>query len=277
MLSGLSDIYLIYFTQPMDNSLKHKLVSFLKQLSLDDEQASVYLYLQENGPSTVLAISRGLQTGRTKLYPALDEMVRKQVVASHERHYGTTFEALPPENLEFLVSELERKADIARHNFKESIHAFSQLRANSPTGSKVIEYHGIDGLKQMNWNLVSKAKGHYKVFELDAFQNHTGFNKHFKDKLDAIEIKNKLETYDLTNNPHRIVVNTNHTERLNHFAYIDPKVFNIEFETYIYSNVVALLSYDKDDIFGVEIYNDKLARQQEQLFNLLWKQANILT
>ena len=128
----------------MDNSLKKKLVSFLKQLSLDDEQAEVYLYLQMNGPSTVLAISRGLETGRTKLYPALEGMVSKQVVAVHERHYGTTYEALPPENLEFLVSELERKADIARHNFKESIHAFSGLRANSPSGSKIIEYRGLD-------------------------------------------------------------------------------------------------------------------------------------
>jgi sugar-specific transcriptional regulator TrmB len=277
MLSGLSDISMLYFTQPMDNSLKEKLVSFLKQLSLDDEQAAVYLFLQEKGPSTVLAISRGLETGRTKLYPALEEMVTKQVVAVHERHYGTTYEALPPENLEFLVSELERKADIARHNFKESIHAFTQLRASSPTGSKVIEYSGLDGLKQMNWNLVSKAKGQYKVFELDALQNHAGFNKHFKDKLDAIEVSKKLETFDITNNPNRPIINTNHTLRMNHFAYINPNIFKIEFETYIYNNVVALLSYDKDDIFGVEIYNDKLARQQEQLFDLLWKQSTIIT
>lgn len=276
MLSGLSDIFLIYFAQRMDNSLKIKLVSFLKQLGLDEEQAAVYLYLQTNGPSTVLAVSRGLDTGRTKLYPALEEMVKKQVVAVHERHYGTTFEALPPENLEFLVSELERKADIVRHNFKQSLHALSQLRSNSPTGSKIIEYHGLDGLKQMNWNLVSKASGHYKVFELSELQSHTGFNKHFKDKLDAIEVKNNLQTYDLTNNPNRSSLSIEVVGRVNHFAYIDPAVFSIEFETYIYNNVVALLSYDKDDIFGVEIYNDKLARQQEQLFDLLWSQAKTL-
>jgi len=257
----------------MDNSTKHKLVSFLKQLGLESEQAGVYLYLQASGPSTVLAISRGLSTGRTKLYPALDDMVKKQVVATHERHYGTTFEALPPENLEFLVSELERKADIVRHNFKESIHAFASLRSNSPIGSKIIEYRGIDGLKQMNWNLVSKAKGQYKVFELDALQNHHGFNKHFKDKLDAIEVKNKIETYDLTNNPARNINTSSIPGRINHFAYVEPSVFKIEFETYIYNNVVALLSYDKEDIFGVEIYNEKLARQQEQLFDLLWKQS----
>jgi sugar-specific transcriptional regulator TrmB len=276
MLSVHTDIYLLYYTQAMDNSIKQKLVSFLKQLGLGIEQAEIYLYLQANGPSSVLAISRGLSTGRTKLYPALEDMVHKQVVATHVRHYGTTFEALPAENLEFLVNELERKADIVRHNFKESIHAFSTLRANSPTGSKIIEYHGIDGLKQMNWNLVSKAKDQYKVFELDALQNHTGFNKHLKDKLDTIEVANKLETYDLTNNPNRNITKSNTPGRNNHFAYIGPEVFTIEFETYIYNNVVALLSYEKNDIFGVEIYNEKLVKQQEQLFNLLWCQAKAI-
>lgn len=260
----------------MEKSVKQKVVRFLKQLGLSEEQALVYLYLQENGPSTVLAISRGIKTGRTKLYPALDDMVDKQVIAVHERHYGTSYEALPPENLEFLVSEAERKASVLRHNLNVARHALDQLRSASPSGSKVIEYRGIDGLKQMNWNLVSKAKGYCKVFELDALQNHNGFNVQFKQKLDELEIKNKLTSYDLTNDKNRRSHNSNDDIRNNNFAYIDPLVFTIQFETYIYNNVVGLISYDEGDIFGVEIHNEKLARQQEQLFDLLWSQATIL-
>ena len=260
----------------MDKSVQIKVVSFLKQVGLDTDQASIYLFLQENGPSTVLAISRGLETGRTKLYPALELMVKKQVVAVHDRHYGTTYEALPPENLEFLVSKYESRASNMRSNLSAAVHALNATRASSPAGSKLIEYRGVDGLKQMNWNLVSKAKGHYKVFELQALQNHGGFNAQFKAKLDAIEIKNKLVTYDLTNDQHRIAKNTTSGGRKNNFAYIDPNIFSIEFETYIYNNVVALLSYENDDVFGVEIYNEKLAHQQEQLFDLLWSQAKVI-
>ena len=256
--------------------MQNKVVAFLKQVGLDVEQAKVYLFLQENGPSTVLAISRGLETGRTKLYPALEEMVKKQVVAVHDRHYGTTYEALPPENLEFLVSTYERKAEGLRHNLSATIHALNSSRASSPNGSKIVEYRGLDGLKQMNWNLVSKAKDHYKVFELSALDHHAGFNTQFKQKLDEIEIKNKLITFDLTNNPERLKTHVLNPQRKNIFAYIDSSIFKIEFETYIYNNVVALLSYENEDIFGVEIYNDKLARQQEQLFDLLWSQATPL-
>ena len=260
----------------MDKSVQTKVVSFLKQVGLDAEQASVYLFLQEKGPSTVLAVSRGLKTGRTKLYPALDDMVKKQVVSIHERHYGTTYEALPPENLEFLVSEYERRADGLRHNLSATVHALNSVRSTSLSGSKVLEYRGVDGLKQMLWNQM-KAKGGYKVFELGALSNHSIIGKHFADKMHSIEAEKQLQTFDITNNPDRAINGDEVDPKRNHFAYIDPTIFKIEFETLIYNNVVALLSYENDDIFGVEIYNDKLARQQEQLFDLLWSQSRLLS
>lgn len=275
MLSVLSDIYLLYCTQPMENSIKHKVVAFLKQVGLDDEQASVYLYLQEAGSSSVLAISRGLKTGRTKLYPALEEMVEKQVVSMHDRHYGTTYEALPPENLGFLVSEYERKVSALRHNLTATVHALNGVRSTSPSGSKVLEYRGVNGLKQILWNQ-TKAKDSYKVFELEALSGHSIIGKHFADKMHSIEKQKNLQTFDLTNNKARTVTIDEIDPKRNHFAYIDPAVFRIEFETLIYNNVVALLSYENNDIFGVEIYNEKLARQQEQLFDLLWSQAKRL-
>lgn len=77
----------------VDKSPEQKVVAYLKQLGLEQEQALVYLYLLKNGPGTVLAISRGLKTGRTKLYPLLSDLADKQLIAVHERHYGTSYEA----------------------------------------------------------------------------------------------------------------------------------------------------------------------------------------
>ena len=56
----------------VDNSYVEKVVGFLGQLGLGNEQAAVYLFLMKEGPGTVLSISRGLGSGRTKLYPLLD-------------------------------------------------------------------------------------------------------------------------------------------------------------------------------------------------------------
>ncbi len=67
------------------------------------------VFLLQHGFQTVLTISRGLKTGRTKLYPLLEELAEKQLVTIHERHYGTSYEAQPPEVLELLVADREQK------------------------------------------------------------------------------------------------------------------------------------------------------------------------
>lgn len=256
----------------VDKSLENKVVVYLKQLGLEREQALVYLFLLQNGQNTVLAISKGLKTGRTKLYPLLEELAEKQLITIHERHYGTSYEAQPPEVIEFLVSEHERKAEALRSSLPAAVHILENLQQQSPTHTKIIEYKGVDGLKQMNFNL-SKAEGEFRVFELAGLDKHLG--KHFAEKMRQRYQEKKLKSFDLTNNPDR--ANEPGTEGPHaQTRYIDPEVFKIEFETYIYDNVVGLLSYENDDIFGVEIYSEKLARQQTQLFDLLWNQAKPL-
>lgn len=257
---------------PVDKILKTKVVSYLKQLGLQDEQALAYLYLLQNGQDTVLGISKGLKTGRTKLYPLLEELAEKQLVIIHERHYGTSYEAQKPAVVEFLVSERERKVESLRSSLPAAVNILESISNESPAHTKVIEYRGVDGLKQMNFNL-SKANEEFRVFELAGLDRHLG--KHFAEKMRQRYQEKQLRSFDLTNNPGRANepgIESDH----NQFRFVDPAIFKIEFETYIYDNVVGLLSYENDDIFGIEIYSEKLARQQTQLFNLIWSQAKLL-
>lgn len=275
MLKSCLDIqtfFCYYNHMHVDKSLQNKVVRYLKQLGIEQEQALVYLFLLQNGSNTVLAISKGLKTGRTKLYPLLEDLAEKQLVIIHERHYGTSYEAQKPEVIEFLVSERERKAEALRSSLPAAIHILKNLRQQSPAHTKIIEYRGVDGLKQMNFNL-SNAKKEYRVFELAGLDKHLG--AHFAQKMRQRYVERKLKSYDLTNNPKR--VQEPGAELPNaQVAYVPPEIFKIEFETYIYDNVVGLLSYESNDIFGVEIYSEKLARQQTQLFDLLWKQSKPL-
>lgn len=256
----------------VDNSLENKVVRYLKQLGLEREQALVYLFLLQNGTSTVLAVSKGLKTGRTKLYPLLEALADKQLVTIHERHYGTSYDAQKPEAVEFLVNEHERKAEMLRSSLPAALNILKNIEKDSPIHTKIIEYRGIDGLKQMNYNL-SKAAKEYRVFELAGLDKHLG--KHFADKMRERYVERGLKSFDLTNNKNRAhesgMALTSAQAR-----YIDPKIFTIEFEAYIYDNCVGLLNYEQDDIFGVEIYSEKLARQQTALFDLVWNQAKPL-
>jgi len=243
----------------MDNSVEKKVVAYLKHLGLDAEGAAVYIFLLQQGPQTVLGISRGLKTGRTKLYALLETLAAQQLVTVHERHYGTSYEAAPATTLEFLVQAHESQASGLRSELAGVVHALNAAARTSPTTSRVAEYRGADGLKQLYWN-VTKSHGEYRAYRLPRLRDR--LEKHFLDKLQVAEAGMTA----------LVLVNAA-GDAGGKARVVAPSLFKIEFETYIYNNCVALISQDDDRITGVEIYNDKLAQQQRQLFDLLWGQS----
>jgi sugar-specific transcriptional regulator TrmB len=259
------------FPVGVDNNIEQKVVGYFGQLGLSREEAELYLYILRHGRQTALMISRGLKTGRTKIYAHLDKLACKQLVVVHERHYGTSYEAANPEVIEFLVNEQEREASQLRGSLPDMLHLLSDMRASSPEVSKVVDYRGVDGLKQMRWN-INKAGGEFRVFESSDLNKN--LDNHFTKKLNqALYLEKKLKSLVITNNFGKGVtpLGIPNVRDLLKTRYIEPKTFKITFETYIYNDCVALLTCDTDDIFGVEFYNPALVSQQKQLFDLIWR------
>lgn len=250
---------------------KKKILGYLKALGLTKEEAEVFLYLNQHGNSSVLDISRGLNTGRTKLYPLLTNLSDKQLVTIHEKHYGTTYEPVSLDALDFLVSDLENKAETLRKSLPAVNSILETMRSHSPSGTRLVEYKGVDGLKQMSFNL-SKAKNEYRVFEQAHLDEHRIMPRYFVEKFRQVQVDNELTSLDLTNDKYWSVnTRVKNYDKYSEARYIDPRIFKINFETYIYNNCVGLLNYEHDDIFGIEIYNQNLANQQKQIFDLLWR------
>lgn len=239
-----------------------KIVEYLRQLGLLTDQVEAYLYLLQNGPHTVLALSRGLKTGRTKLYPLLDELADKQLITAHERHYGTSYEAAHPVTLEFLVNQQEQAAQALRSGLPAALHSLKQLHLDSPTTSTFIEYRDLDGIKQMYWNL-NQARGNCYILELPAIRKQIG--AHLAEKLRSAMNRTGTSCHILTNQKSPPA----------HARYIDPAVFRIEFEAYVYNNVVSLISCDHTKLYGIELHNQQFARHYSQLCQVLWRQAVI--
>jgi sugar-specific transcriptional regulator TrmB len=251
-------------------NVEKKVVDFFGHLGFSTEESATYLYLLQRGPQTVLSLSRGLKTGRTKLYPLLDGLAERQLITAHERHYGTTYEAQKPDAIEFLVSELEQASQTLRNEWPATVNVLKQFHSISPTSSKLLEYHGADGLKQLTWNL-SKAHKEFRQFELAGIDKHLG--KHFISKMQQTFVERKVTGYILTNRQSFANDPDANLPGLK-IRYIGPEIFNIMFESYIYNNVVTLVQNKKNDIYGIEVHNQLFTQQQRQLFDALWKQAD---
>lgn len=245
---------------PVHNTLNKKLVSYLRQLGLSTDEINTYLYLLQSGPQTVLQISRGLQTGRTKLYPLLEELAAKQLIIAKERHYGTSYQAGSIETLGLLVDEQENLSHSLRTGLPAALHELKGLQASSPATSSIVEYFDLEGVKQIYWNL-SDAKTDYYILEVPAVGKQIG--KHLKEKLRQTMIDKPVKGHILTNQKSSAAPS----------QYISPNTFKIECETYVYNNIVGIIQYKEGGFYGVEITNELYAAQYKQMLLTLAKQT----
>jgi hypothetical protein len=184
------------------------------------------------------------------------------------------FVATPPDQLDFLISDRQYQLNQLKSSLPTLQSNLVQLAQASTDSSRVLYYHGIDGLKQISYNSL-RAKGELLTFEigtLDSFFSHAE-----AEKLRARFVANKIHIRTLTNTAY-IGPWTNETEMVHDWAvrYLDPRGNPFQFEILIYNDVYCMYRYTGDEVFCVEIYSQELADMQRQLFEYLWQVAKPL-
>jgi sugar-specific transcriptional regulator TrmB len=239
---------------------------------LSDDESKVYLYLLKHGYSSALVLSRRLSIARTKIYRIIDKLTLKKLVEQKLDDRGMRFGAAHPSVFNDMVANQEAIARTMQKQLPELLQKLQVLSQSHQGDSKVLYYEGIEGLKQVSYN-ITKAIDTVRVFEvahLSQFLPVT-FAESIREKL----VERKITTLDLTNHP-KLSGFTNVSEMIKHYSeyrYIDPKKLSIEFEVLIYNDVYATYSYTSETMFAVEIYNRELAAMQKQLFDFVWNQA----
>ena len=57
------------------------------------------------------------------------------------------------------------------------------------------------------------------------------------------------------------------------WRYLPDSVMKLSHNLDIYNNVVAIYYWENNDVFGVEIENEKVAETQRSIWNTMWKLA----
>lgn len=244
----------------------------LIKLYLSEEEGRIYLFLLSCGFASALNLSRDLKIGRTKVYRLLDLLQKKRLVEMSVDDRGMKFGATHPSMFQQLITEQEQQISTLKSSLPNLISHLTAINPKSDPDSKVLYYEGIEGLKQISYN-ITKAKGLLRVFEMEHLSDF--LPKEFAEMVREKLVENKITTHDLTNKT-SFPDYTNVTEmvkKFSEFRYVNPEKLKIEFEVLIYNNVYATYSYKEGKIFCVEIYNEQLASMQKQIFNFIWDQA----
>lgn len=251
--------------------------NLLSSLDITNEQTQVLMQLYAKSPQSVLQLARTLKWSRNKVYRVISELIKLQLVSKVQGRFGAKFATTGPSALERIVKQKQQALKKAKTNLKKLFNTLPYINNANLIDSRVIHYQGIEGLKQVNWNLIH-TKRMYRVYEVSRLSEY--LDKDFAESLRLEWLRRKIYSRDLTNDK-EIEDWTNVTEfatKYSDYRYIDPKILEIKTEIYIYNNVVTILQYDTmkydpNSIFCVEIYNQALADFQKQIFDILWSQA----
>lgn len=241
----------------------------LVQLGLTESQIKVYLAMLRIGVVSGPALSKVVNMPKTTVYHCIDDLLSNRLVVEVIGENGKLYHASSPENLRFILLEQEKKVKIMQESLPEIFDQLSLMTGHDVSKSRIKYYSGIEGLKQVTWNS-SKAKDKLRIFEI---KDMSVFLNYDFCELTRLEfLKNKVKIHELTNE----VVQPGWTDLTEivrtqwELRYIDPKELKMEFEMLVYNDVYTMYNYQDKEIFCAEIYNERLARMQKQIFDFIW-------
>jgi sugar-specific transcriptional regulator TrmB len=247
-----------------------QLVNFLKTLGIEQVQRQIYMFLIQNGESTILTISRETGMERTKVYREIERMKKTGYVYERIEYKKTYVRAC---KIEVLQEEAYKHIDYAKQlerNLPTILNTFSNIQ-NSDMPTNVKYYKGKNGIKQVLWNQLS-AQDEILTFSYRDLLEVVGekffrlWKKEYEEKklkLRELRSESFLKSQTIKSyNPLPI--------KNDYIKYIDPSILDISTEIDVYNNTIVIFNWFEGDIYAIEITNEKLANMQKQIFNNFW-------
>jgi len=262
--------FCIFVVQKMNKNIKNSsLASYLHDLGLNHEETKVFVTLVDYGQLTILELARKAEINRTRVYRLLEDLKErgfiKEIIDEHRR----LIQAADLHTLEFKIYEKEAQAKRLRELFPV-VASLMHSHSTQP-GTKVLFYRGAAGIRQMVWNAL-RAQGEVVGYSYRTIYDIVGTK--FADEWYEEWRERNLKMRDLFSDAY---LKSKPKEKITfdgaHFKsrYIPSSILDINHQMDIYNDVVGIYNWHEGEIFGVEIYNQKVAAMHKQLFEIVWK------
>lgn len=250
-----------------------KLHRFLSLLGFSPEEITLYLTLAQKGTLTTLELSRASGISRTQVYRIVENLKTKGVVEElidEHRHLAKAVE----------VTELLRLVKERAHQSQQLEDLFPQVQqllqgqiGENQADTKIVFYRGKQGLRQLIWHTL-RAQKEVVGYTYRSIEEHIGqdFMIDWRDSFvrKGLLLRDIYSEEYLTSRrqlPWPIgLPKTNFQSR-----FIPQKLLRVNLQMDIYNDVMAQYNWHEGEVFGVEIYNRKIADFHRQLFEIVWK------
>jgi len=248
----------------------HKIIGeYLTRLGFDEGASRLYEALVAKGPLTILEASRATGIERTALYRQIESLTARGLIEEVLEHKLKRIRAANPEQIRLMLEQEKKRIGGLETSFSEFEREVTQLPEIKST--QVRYYRGTAGLKQIMWN-ETRAKGELFGYTYRNMEEIAGV-AFCKEWVAQIE-KNGVVSRDLRSDEFMASTKRPGYERVHinqsAWRYLPDSVMKLSHNLDIYNNVVAIYYWEDNDVFGVEIENEKIAQTQRSIWNTMW-------
>lgn len=241
-----------------------EILNELEELDLNENEIKVYLVCLAESGLSAKEISGKTNLIRTTIYGILDSLINKGIISSVDKEGIKFFQSASPKEL---LNILDQK----REKIKSIIPELEKYQKKSQVKYKVEVFEGINGIKSITNDIISKENETIKVMGIG--QKWLEFSEVFT----KVYYRKKKENNVWT----KTILADNQEERkfLKEKKFINSKIRfmkDIDFGntvTYIYHDKVSFVVYDKEFPRGFLIKDKDFNKVQNELFDKLWNAA----
>jgi HTH-type transcriptional regulator, sugar sensing transcriptional regulator len=234
----------------------------LENIGLTQNEAKIYILLNKQNTKTVGELVKNIEIHRSRIYDALERLIKKGLVnfvtINKVKHYS----ALPPEKL---LDLLETK----KEKIQEIIPNLKQLQQKQETNQRIQAYQGINGIKILLKETLNAKE--YVVFgapqESIKILSKT-YWKNYNQKLNEQKITTKMIFDENLRNWSKQLKKINPTTKI---KYLEKQFDNLT-ETFILNDKTIIIAWSELPL-GILITDKSIAKSYKQFFNMLWNQA----
>lgn len=247
-----------------------KIITYLKQLELSDEEAKLYLTLLQSGPTSVRDLAETAGIKRTTAYFYIDLLSEKSLIMKLVKGSKKLVAAGEPEDLKTLVEAKLESAKTIQQGFPDMIKTLSSLpKSNGAADAEIKFYKGKNGVKKI-YEEALNAK------ELRSYANLGDIAYFFPENLtifdNAFETNKELKLFELIEDSptsRKQIVILTQNKRYN-FKFLPKGIKITASDILIYDGNVAIINVG-DVITGVVFHNEDYFHLSKELFEHMWR------
>lgn len=243
----------------------------LQNIGCNENQVSVFIFLLNNGESSIAQITKGTNIPRTTVYRTCRELTTSKLVETVMSQPSDKYKAAPSITLQFQIEKKKQELE----TFTQSMELISESIKNLEKGlpkTTVRYFKGIEGMKQLIWN-TTRAQEEIIGYSVFGRKDIVGkeFIKKYNAEIISHNIKDRIIITNTTIPIALATLSTSFQRKYQNIRVIEIPNFYISGDTYIYDNIYAVNFWNENEVVGIEIENIEIAKIQKSIFESMWR------